>query len=184
MRRLLVALPLVGALALGLLFYFGLEKDNPQELRSALLGKPAPAFDLPGLDPAQANLTQADLKTGKPVLINMFASWCAPCRVEHPFLIELVEQHGVTLYGIAYKDDPRATQRFLDELGNPFAKIGLDRSGRTGIDWGVAGVPETFVVDGSGTVIFRQWGPITTRDQQQRLLRILADAAKPAGGAG
>lgn len=181
MRKLLVALPLVVAVALAALFYVGLERENPQELRSALLGKPAPAFDLPGLGADAPRFTQADLATGKPVLVNVFASWCAPCRIEHPFLTALVKEHGVTLYGIAYKDDPAATQRFLDQLGNPFARIGLDRSGRTGIEWGIAGVPETFVVDGEGKVVFRQWGPVTTPDQQQRLLRILKDAER--GGA-
>lgn len=173
-RALLVSVPLLLFAALAALFVWGLERDEPDALTSALLGKPAPAFDLPGLD-GGAGFKRADLAGGKPVLVNFFASWCAPCLVEHPWLVKLARDHGVTIHAIAYKDDPAASAAMLARLGNPFSRIGSDSSGAVGIDWGIAGVPETFVVDGRGTIVFRQWGPITTQGQMDRLLRILKD---------
>jgi cytochrome c biogenesis protein CcmG, thiol:disulfide interchange protein DsbE len=171
-RSLLVALPLLAFAGLAGLFVWGLQRDNPKELNSALLGKPAPAFALPGLD-GKPGLATADLATGKPVLVNFFASWCAPCIVEHPYLIKLTRDHNLTVYAIAYKDDPKATQALLTRLGNPFSRIGVDRDGKAAIDWGIAGVPETFVVDSRGRIVHRQWGPVTTDDQLAQLVRIV-----------
>jgi cytochrome c biogenesis protein CcmG, thiol:disulfide interchange protein DsbE len=172
------------ALFFGLAGLFGYQllsrpvpSDGRQELPSALLGKPAPAFALRDLRAeVSSTFTQAELAQGRPVLLNFFASWCGPCRVEHPYLTELAQKHGVPVYAIAYKDKPEDAAQFLRELGDPFKRVGLDAKGMVGIDYGLAGVPETFVIDGQGKVIFRHWGPITTDEMRDRLLRILGDA--------
>lgn len=176
-RTLLFALPLAAFALLAALFVWGLGRENPNELTSALLGKPAPAFSLPGLDGAPDAFTTAHLASGKPVLVNLFASWCGPCIIEHPYLTSLAREHGITIFAIAYKDKPEDSAAMLKRLGNPFARIGADIDGKAGIEWGIAGVPETFVVDGAGRIIHRQWGPITTDAQRDRLVRIVKDAS-------
>ncbi|MBM3533664.1 MAG: DsbE family thiol:disulfide interchange protein [Alphaproteobacteria bacterium] len=133
---------------------------NPGTLPSALLDKPVPEFALPPLVPEKTGLASADLK-GAPVLVNVWASWCVPCRAEHPILIRLARE--VPIFGFNYKDKPEDAKRFLAELGDPYAKIGTDPSGRVGIDWGVYGVPETFVVDAEGRIRHRHVGPLTDR---------------------
>ena len=161
-RRLLFLVPLgvvaaIGGLALGLLTREGYD---PNAVPSALVGSPPPATDLPpvpGVD--SPGLASADLEEGV-ALVNVFASWCVPCRAEHATLVELAEQRGLTVHGIAYKDEPSDTAAFLDELGNPYGRVGMDSSGRAGIDWGLTGVPETFVLAG-GVVRHRAQGPLT-----------------------
>ena len=125
---------------------------------SALIDKPAPAFDLPPIVGRKDGLATADLK-GRVSLVNVWASWCPPCRAEHPVLMTLARD-GVPIYGINYKDKPEDAMRFLKTLGNPFARIGADTTGRTAIDWGVYGYPETFVVDAAGRIRYRHVGPI------------------------
>lgn len=147
-----------------------LSDRNPKELDSVRIGKSAPAFSLAPLAEGRANLTEADLKTGKPVLVNFFASWCLPCRAEHESLMTLAGEHGIQIIGIAYKDEPERSRAFLAELGNPFARTGIDQDGRVAIDWGVSGVPETFLVDGDGIVRYRHWGPIVGESLTSRLL--------------
>ena len=142
---------------------------NPQEIPSALVGKPAPEFALPPLLPDVPGVARADL-SGSVVLVNFFASWCVPCRAEHPLLARLAKESGVTIFGIAYKDKADAARAYLAQLGNPYARIGMDDSGRTGIDFGITGVPETFVVAADGHVCYRQWGPVTDDDGAQALL--------------
>lgn len=145
------------------------------ELPSALIGRPAPGVPeapLPGLPPLDA----AMLADGEVKLVNFFASWCAPCRVEHPSLTALAEE-GIPLYGIAYKDDPVRSLAFLEELGNPYAAAGQDPQGRTAVDWGVYGVPETFVLAGDGTIIARMANPVTSDLVESRLRPALAQAA-------
>lgn len=133
---------------------------NPRELPSPLIGKPVPAFALPTLAGGQAS--DAQLRQGRVSVLNVFASWCAPCRVEHPLLMKLARQHPqVQFVGLAHKDAPAAAQRFLQELGDPFATVLLDEKGRVGIDLGVYGVPETFVVGGDGRVLHKHVGPLT-----------------------
>lgn len=132
-------------------------KDISQ-LPSALIDKPAPQFDLPPIEGREDGLKTADLK-GRVSLVNVWASWCPPCRTEHPVLMTLAKE-GVPIYGINYKDKPEDANRFLDGLGNPFARIGADRDGRAAIDWGVYGYPETFVVDAQGRIRYRHVGPI------------------------
>lgn len=177
MRRVIALIPLLAALALVVALGWPiLEGRNPQELPSVLLDKPVPAFDLPALEPGARGLASADLK-GKPVLVNVFASWCAPCRAEIPRLQGLADA-GVTVYGLAYKDDPEATRRFLAALGNPYERIGVDRDGRTAIEFGVYGVPETYVIDGSGTIRHRHVGEVTDRVADATLVPLLRELAK------
>ncbi len=132
-------------------------KDISQ-IPSALIDKPVPAFDLPPIQGRTDGLKTADLQ-GKVALVNVWASWCPPCRAEHPVLMTLARD-GVPIYGINYKDRPQDALRFLNELGNPFARIGADTDGRVSIDWGVYGYPETFVVDAQGRIRYRHVGPI------------------------
>jgi cytochrome c biogenesis protein CcmG/thiol:disulfide interchange protein DsbE len=175
MRRLLYLVPVVVFLAVGIGLAVGLTRD-PSTLPSALINHPVPTFELPGLEGAEGNedgLSSDDLK-GQVSLVNVFASWCVPCRVEHPVLMRLAEE-GIPIYGINYKDKPDQVEGWLAELGNPFKKIGADRNGRVGIDWGVYGVPETFVIDADGRIRYKFVGPIQARDLDQTLRPILAE---------
>ncbi len=166
-RRWLAYLPLIAFLALAGLFLLRLYSGDPQRLPSPLVGKPAPTFALPALEGSGLpGLGDADLRGGKVTLVNIFASWCGPCRDEHPVLIALTKRPelaraGVRLVGLAYKDEPGNSLKFLKEMGNPYAMIGVDASGRVGIDWGVYGVPETFVVRGDGTIAYKFIGPLS-----------------------
>jgi len=174
-----MVVPLLGALAVLATFFLGLGREDADVLPSALIDKPAPEFDLPGLG-ATPGLSTADLREPGVKIVNIWASWCGPCRIEHPW-IEALADEGHTVYGINYKDQPEAAQRFLDELGNPFARIGVDDTGRTGIEWGVYGVPETFVVDGAGRIVYKHVGPIQTGDLSSKILpAIEAAAGRPA----
>ena len=181
MRRLAVLLPAARVAGLVIVFSIGLTHD-PHLLPSALIDRPAPDFALPGLYDAAQGLSREDLG-GRVTLVNFFASWCAPCREEHSELMALARRQGVTLEGIAYKDKPEDARRFLDDLGNPFRRVGIDRDGRTGIDFGVYGVPETYVVDAGGHIRYRQVGPLTAEDIEEKILplidRITASAARP-----
>jgi len=163
----LVLLPLVVFAALAALFLFQLTLGgDPQKIPSALINKPAPEFDLPPVEGLLADGTQvpgfalADL-TGKVSVVNVFASWCVPCRQEHPLLEELAKVDGIQLVGINYKDKPENARRFLGSLGNPYERIGADSAGRTAIEWGVYGVPETFIVDAKGMIRYKFIGPLS-----------------------
>jgi cytochrome c biogenesis protein CcmG/thiol:disulfide interchange protein DsbE len=175
-RPWLVYLPLVFFLALAALFYTQMKPGGSSRLPSPLIGKPIPQFTLPPLEGSNlAGFDDAQLRKGGVTLVNVFASWCAPCRDEHPVLIELskhdvITKKGVRLAGLAYKDEPSQSLRFLRELGNPYQLIGVDRSGRIGIDWGVYGVPETFVVKGDGTLAYKFIGPLSQKDLQEVLI--------------
>jgi cytochrome c biogenesis protein CcmG/thiol:disulfide interchange protein DsbE len=160
-------------------FAIGLRHD-PHLLPSALIDRPAPDFALPGLYETADGLTRKDLG-GRVTLVNFFASWCAPCREEHAELMALARRPGVTLDGIAYKDKPEESRRFLDRLGNPFGHVGVDREGTTAIDFGVYGVPETYVVDGTGHIRYRHVGPLTAEDVKENILPLIARITASAG---
>jgi cytochrome c biogenesis protein CcmG/thiol:disulfide interchange protein DsbE len=172
MRKALYLLPLLAFLVLVTWFALALRPNyDPQTLPSAMIDQPAPAFDLAALN-GGANLSLSGLK-GQVVLVNFFASWCVPCRIEQPILMRLAKQDHVALYGIDYKDQPAAAKRVLAELGDPYRAIGLDADGITGINFGVYGVPETYVIDKNGQIRKRFVGPLTEQSLQQELLPLL-----------
>ena len=175
-RSLLVFLPLLAFLALAALLLLRLYAGDASRLPSALIDKPVPAFNLPAMAGlGLPGLATADLKAGQATVLNVFASWCVPCREEAPALAALAKG-GQRLVGIAYKDQPANTARFLREDGNPFAAVGADQTGRTGIDFGVYGVPETYVVAGNGTILAKIVGPLTDENVRRELLPALAKA--------
>ena len=180
--RLVFLIPLAIFVALAAVFLIRLETaGNLEAVPSALVGKPAPGFDLPPLDGAgRPGFASADLK-GPVTVVNVFASWCGPCRIEHPHLIALARDDRIRVVGINYKDVPDNAVRFLAELGNPYAAIGVDGTGRTAIDWGVYGVPETFVVDGDGIVRYKHIGPIDTRSLDDHIRPAIEAALAPGG---
>ena len=160
MKRLFYLVPIAIFFGLAWLLYIGLFQGPPSELPSPLIGKAAPAFTLPALDNEAQRFTYGELAQGHPTIVNFWASWCTPCRLEHSTLQALAARKGVTLYGVDYKDMPENARAFLTELGNPFGKIDQDRDGRVAIDWGVTGVPETFVIDDKGIIRVHYAGPL------------------------
>lgn len=169
----LLPIALFGVLAAG--FYAGLGTDSTV-LPSALIDQPAPRFALPPLAGEQQGFSSADLE-GRVSLVNIFASWCGPCRAEHPVLNALAKSGRVPIYGINYKDKPDAAAVWIAELGNPYARIGTD-DGRVGIEWGVYGVPETFVVDRAGRIRYKHVGPLTQADVERTILPLVAKLEK------
>jgi cytochrome c biogenesis protein CcmG/thiol:disulfide interchange protein DsbE len=172
MKRLLFALPLVAFAAIAIWFALGLGRD-PQEIPSALLDKPVPGFTLPPVAGVERPGLARDDMIGRPALVNVFASWCAPCRVEHPVLSELA-RGGIAIFGISYKDKAEDSRRFLAELGNPYARVGWDNDGRVAIEWGVYGVPETFVIDRRGRIRHRHVGAVTPEIARHTIRPLLA----------
>ncbi|MGV6804942.1 MAG: DsbE family thiol:disulfide interchange protein [Ruegeria sp.] len=171
---LMIAPPLIfGAFAV--LAGIGMFRDDPNALPSAREGQPTPPVvltEFPGLQ----TFDDQTLRDGEVKLVNFWASWCAPCRAEHPNL-EALSKEGIPIYGINYKDKLDNANAFLGELGNPYTAIGRDENGRTGLDWGVYGVPETYVIDGDGTIILRFAGPITQRVIKSTIRPALEKAA-------
>lgn len=180
MKRLFFVVPVVIFVGLAWLLYVGLFQGPPSALPSPLIGKTAPDIALPPLDAQATGFNRAELQQGRPTIINFWASWCAPCRIEHPTLTALAAREGVALYGVDYKDRPEDARSFLSELGNPFGKINQDREGRVAIDWGVTGVPETFVVDGQGIIRVHFAGPLNQEILQRLILPALAKAKATA----
>jgi cytochrome c biogenesis protein CcmG/thiol:disulfide interchange protein DsbE len=176
LRRLLFVLPAVVFVGVGIGLAVGLTRD-PGTLPSALIDKPVPTFELPPIAGRDgAGFRSADLE-GEVSLVNVFASWCVPCRVEHPLLVALADE-GVPIYGINYKDPADKANDWLAELGDPYRAIGADTQGRVAIDWGVYGVPETFVVDGAGRIRHRHVGPLQRRDVEETIRPLLAELAE------
>ena len=167
-------IPLAVFVALAVLLAVGLTL-KPREVPSPFIGKPAPAFSRAQLKPGQPDFDPAQMK-GQVWLLNVWASWCAPCREEHPLLVAAARQKLVPIVGLNYKDDPRAADEWLRKLGDPYQAIAVDRDGRVAIDYGVYGVPETFVIDKQGVIRFKQIGPVTPevlRDEIIPLVRKL-----------
>jgi cytochrome c biogenesis protein CcmG, thiol:disulfide interchange protein DsbE len=178
MRRLIFLLPIAIVAVLVALFWIGLDpKRDKSVLPSALVGKPAPPVDLPGLADGAPRLTLTQFK-GQLVAVNFFASWCLPCRAEHPLLKQVTAEFGVPVIGIAWKDKPEASRAFLEELGDPYVATGNDHKGRTGIDFGITGVPETFLVGADGTVLYRLAGPLSPEGLRDQLAPAIAEAKK------
>lgn len=184
--RLVFLLPLVAFT--GLLVAFGLSLGrDPSIVPSALIGKPVPVFSLPPVPGHGPGLSSENLK-GAVSLVNVFASWCVACREEHPLLMHLEGMGIVPIYGIDYKDKPEDGAHWLDNMGDPYSRTGVDLDGRVAIDWGVYGVPETFVVDSGGRIAFKQIGPINDRVLERTILPLIArlrgDGSSPATSSG
>ncbi|WP_051651320.1 DsbE family thiol:disulfide interchange protein [Brevundimonas bacteroides] len=181
MSRWLTVIPLLVLAGLAVLFIgWSLQRD-PEYRPDAIVGQTVPETVLPILQGDVAGPQNVDLKTagvGRPMLVNLFASWCAPCRIEHPQLMAL-KARGIAVVGVAYKDEPVATRAFLDELGDPFTMVLVDQEGRAGLDLGVSGVPETFAVDAMGRIVAKASGPLLTQADVDRLVAALDAPARP-----
>jgi cytochrome c biogenesis protein CcmG/thiol:disulfide interchange protein DsbE len=182
--RIAVVLPLLALLALAALFWFRLGAGDPSQLPSALIGQPVPATDLPAIPGLTRDgqpvpgLNAADF-AGKVTLVNVWASWCVPCHDEAPLLMKLAEDTRFRIAGINYKDQPDNARRFLGRYGNPFAVSGADPNGRAAIEWGVYGVPETFVVGRDAKIAFKLVGPITPENLERTLKPAIEKALAP-----
>jgi cytochrome c biogenesis protein CcmG/thiol:disulfide interchange protein DsbE len=175
MRYLLFGLPLLALLALVGVFALSIDRD-PSLVRSVLIDKPAPAFAMAGVPEVGVPGFDTAALVGQVTVVNVFASWCVPCRDEHPLLVALKDMTGVRLFGINQSDAPENARAFLAELGNPYDAVGADRDRRVSIDWGVYGVPETFVVDAQGVITFKHVGPLTAETLQTELLPAIEQA--------
>lgn len=177
MRYVLFGLPLLLLVGLVAIFATSMNRD-PTLVRSVLIDKPAPVFAMDAVpDLGVPGFDTAALK-GEVTVVNVFASWCVPCRAEHPLLVALKEVSGVRLFGINQADAPENARAFLRELGNPYDAVGADRNRRVSIDWGVYGVPETFVVDADGVITFKHVGPLTAQAIDDELLPAIANARR------
>lgn len=172
----MIAPPLI-FVGLAVMFWVGMAREDPNQLPTALAGRAAPAVAMTPLE-GKTGFADADLRAGEVTLVNYWASWCAPCRVEHPQL-EALAADGLTIYGVNYKDKPDNALKFLDDLGDPYAGIGADDEGRMALDWGVYGVPETYVIDGNGVIVARHAGPVTQRVLDSTLMPAI-EAARAA----
>lgn len=166
-RRILALLPVGLFLALAVVLGWGLGQDA-RVIPSALIGRPVPEFSLPPVQGRELGLSSADIK-GEVSLVNVFASWCTACRDEHPVFMELRRTSAVPIHGINYKDRPSDAARWLNTLGDPYSRTGTDRTGRVAIDWGVYGVPETFVIDAEGRIAFKHVGAVTPEVYRGRI---------------
>jgi cytochrome c biogenesis protein CcmG/thiol:disulfide interchange protein DsbE len=184
-RPWLMALPLIGFIALAGLFLLRLNGGDPSKIPSALIGRPAPQTALPALEGLVNNGTQVPgldpaMFKGKVSVVNVWASWCVPCHEEAPLLTELGKDKRLQIVGINYKDTPDNARRFLGRYGNPFGIVGVDGNGRASIEWGVYGVPETFVVGRDGTIVYKLVGPVTP-DNIETVLKAEIEKALKAG---
>ncbi len=171
--RLLWLLPVLAFAAIAGLLFWGLDPSrDPSEIPSVLIGKPVPEFDLPPVQGRESGLSTANL-SGEVSLVNVFASWCTACRYEHPLFMRLKTDGIVPLHGLNYKDRPEDAADWLDTLGDPYTRTGADIDGRVAIEWGVYGVPETFVIDRDGRIAFKQIGPINARILDETILPLV-----------
>lgn len=177
-RRLLFLIPVLAFAGLVVAFAVGLTLD-PSKIPSVLIGKPVPEFTLPPVKGRTAGMSSDDLR-GQVTLVNVFASWCAECRVEHPLLMRLAAQGDIPIYGINYKDLPDDAASWLDTLGDPYTRTGADRDGRVAIEWGVYGVPETFVVDRNGMIAYKHIGALTPKTLNEKIFPLVEKLRQPA----
>lgn len=175
-----VLIPLIIFLAIAGLFAFALTGDGPGLLPSQLIGKPAPQLTLAPLAELKKSgvavpgiTTNSFAVTRSPSLVNFWASWCAPCAAEHPVLVAIGKKTGLPVYGINYKDKASNARRFLGRFGNPYTAVGVDEDGRAAIDWGVAKMPETFVVNTNGEIVFKHSGPLTGSVVETKIMPLL-----------
>ena len=181
-------LPVLVFLGISVALYAGLSL-NPREIPSVLKQKPVPVFDLPGLEGrlqgrGEKGLASSDFRRGQVTLLNVFASWCVGCRVEHPVLMEIARRGDISIHGLDYKDKPENGLAFLQQLGDPYDLVGVDLEGRVGIDLGVYGIPETFVIDGLGQIVDKHIGPLSMHDFENKILPLIEKArqAVPVSG--
>lgn len=179
--RVAFLIPIAIFLGLAVVLGWGLTR-NPKEIPSALIGRPVPEFDLPAVRGRKLRLSSAKLKD-EVSLVNVFASWCTACRYEHPLLMRLKAEGTVPIHGLNYKDKPADAAQWLDTLGDPYTRTGADRDGRVAIDWGVYGVPETFVVSAEGRIVHKHIGPITEKDLVETILPLVERLRREAKGA-
>jgi cytochrome c biogenesis protein CcmG, thiol:disulfide interchange protein DsbE len=176
-----VAAPLLIFVVIAGMFAFALTSGDPRKLPSALIGRPVPATDFAALEGLVVDgrpvpgFTSADLAKGKVTVVNFWASWCTECIVEHPLLTDLASRTGVEIYGVNYKDQTAAARRYLGRYGNPYAAVGVD-TGRNAIEWGVYGMPETFVIDGTGKIAFKHVGAISAESVEKSLIPAIEKA--------
>ena len=174
MNRAIYFLPLLMLVILGGFFGWSLMSGrDPASIGSVMVGRPAPRLDLPALKTGEPPLGDALLKSGKPVLVNFFASWCTPCLAEQPLLERLAKKEGVTIIGVAWKNKPEEARSWLERLGDPFAAAGYDLDGSMAVNWGLSGVPETFLIDAQGIVRLHIRAPILEKDVESRILPLL-----------
>ncbi len=178
-KTILFVLPSLIFLAAGVGFFLGLNPDrDPSAIPSPLVGQEGPGLTLPPVPGLEVPGIEPEMLTGSPVtVVNIWASWCAPCRIEHPQLLALSKEPGVRMLGIDYRDRPEQAVKFLTHLGNPFEAVGFDEEGRAGIDWGITGVPETFFLDREGQVRHRHTGPIDAETLENSILPRIREIA-------
>ncbi len=182
-RSRLLIWPLAIFAILALMFALALSSGDPSKLPSALIGRPAPPIELSGLEGLSdgarviGGFSSTELAAGEVSVVNFWASWCAPCVQEHPLLVALKERTGVKLYGVNYKDQAATARRFLGRYGNPFVAVGVDANGRAAIDWGVTGMPETFIVSGKGEIVYKHIGPISAATLESKIIPMVRAAA-------
>ena len=177
-RRLILALPVLGFVGIGGILALGLNRD-PSKLLSMLIGQKAPTFDLPPVKGRTLGLASTNL-IGEVSLVNVFASWCVACRAEHPLFMRLAQDKTVPIHGINYKDAPDDAAHWLDTMGDPYTRTGADIDGRVAINWGVYGVPETFVVGADGVIVYKHIGAVTPEALNQTLLPLIERLRKGA----
>ncbi|MDW9377858.1 DsbE family thiol:disulfide interchange protein [Sinorhizobium meliloti] len=176
LRRTVMLLPVGIFAGLAVMLGWGLNR-NAQVIPSALIGKQVPVFRLSPVQGRTIGLSSTDL-TGEVSLVNVFASWCTACREEHPVFMELKRTHAVPIHGINYKDRPQDAEKWLDTMGDPYTRTGADLNGRVSIDWGVYGVPETFVIDRRGRIAFKHVGAVTPEVYRDSLAPLIAELRK------
>lgn len=176
-KRIFFILPLLVFMGIAGYFAFGLiaaQERGTRIIPDAMVGKPVPEFNLPSFNAEFPALAASDLK-GKVQVVNFFASWCIPCLAEHPMITKIVEKDGVIVNGIGYSDSPENIANWLRKHGNPYARVGVDQTRRIGIDWGVSGVPETFVIDKNGQIVFKHGGPLTQQVIDEDILPLIKE---------